>query len=217
VASSGPYQLQGVPLVAETFYAVAFRSRSPESKMRTTAILWLCAVASWAMLAAVSLAGDRDIDVQVRKERSAYEINLEFTVPATIEQTWNVLADYEHMAQIVSNIDSSRIVSRDGNRLTVAQTSHGKVGPLHVSVDGVREIMLTPFSEIRSHLVKGDLKASDFTTSLHAEGPATRVTVSGRLVAAAWVSWALSAETVAAQTRRQYQELRNEILRRKAH
>jgi hypothetical protein len=128
-----------------------------------------------------------------------------------------VLADYEHMAQIVSSIVSSRIVSRDGNRLTVEQTSRGNVGPIHVSVDGIREIVLTPFTEIRSHLIKGDLKASDFTTNLHAEGPVTRVTGHGKLVAAAWAAWALGAEKVEAQTRRQYQELRNEILRRKIH
>jgi hypothetical protein len=183
--------------------------------MRSAAILWLCAVAALTMPALASQSGDQDIDVHVRKEHAAFDISFEFTVPATIEQTWNVFADYEHMAQILSNMDSSRIVSRDGNRLTVAQTSHGKVGPVHISVDGIREIVLTPFSEIRSHLVKGDLKASDFTTSLHADGAVTRVTVKGKLVAAAWVAWALSAETVAAQTRRQYQELRNEVLRRK--
>ena len=153
----------------------------------------------------------------MRKQHAAFEITFEFTVPATVEQTWNVLADYEHMANIVSNIDSSRIVSRDGNRITVAQTSHGNVGPIHVSVDGMREIVLTPYSEIRSHLVKGDLKASDFTTKLHDEGAVTRVTGQGKLVAAAWVSWAIGAETVEAQTRRQYQELRNEILKRKGH
>ncbi len=99
-------------------------------------MLALAAALAWTAVAEASRASDEDIDVQVRKERSAYEVNLEFTVPATIEQTWNVLADYEHMAQILSSMDSSRIVSRDGNRLTVAQTSHGKVGPLHVSVDG---------------------------------------------------------------------------------
>jgi hypothetical protein len=128
-----------------------------------------------------------------------------------------VLSDYDHMAQILSNMDSSRIVSRDGNRLTVAQTSHGKVGPIHVSVDGVREVTLTPMTEIRSHLVKGDLKASDFTTNLHADGSVTRVSVHGRLVTAAWVAVGLAAETVAAQTRMQYQELREEVLRRKTH
>jgi len=184
--------------------------------MRSASILWLCAVLSWTALAAPQ-AGDQDITVQVRKERSAFDINFEFTVPATIEQTWDVLADYEHMAQIVSTVVSRRIVSRDGNKITVEQTSRGNVGPIHVSVDGIREIVLTPFTEIRSHLIKGDLKASDFTTNLHAEGPVTRVTGHGKLVAAAWAAWALGAERVEAQTRRQYQELRNEILRRKGH
>lgn len=185
--------------------------------MRGAVIAWLCAVASLMAPAGAVYASDEDIAVHVRKERSAFEISFEFTVPATVEETWNVLADYEHMAQIVSSIDSSRIVDRDGNRLTVAQRSHGNFGPIHLSVDGVREIVLTPYSEIRSHLVKGDLKASDFTTSLRDEGAVTRVTGHGRIVAAAWVAWALGAETVETQTRRQYRELRTEILRRKTH
>jgi carbon monoxide dehydrogenase subunit G len=183
--------------------------------MRSGATLWLCALASWTALAA-PLTSDQDIAVEVRKEHSTFDINFEFTVPATIQQTWGVLADYEHMAQIVSSIVSSRVVSRDGNKITVAQTSRGNVGPVHVSVEGIREIVLTPFSEIRSHLVKGDLKASDFITNLHDEGAVTRVTGHGKLVTGAWVGLALGAEKVEAQTRRQYQELRNEILRRKA-
>jgi carbon monoxide dehydrogenase subunit G len=185
--------------------------------MRAAAISWLFAVAAWAGPVAVAQAGEHEIAVQVRKEHTSYEIRLEFTVPATIEQTWNVLADFEHMTQILSNMDSSRIVSRDGNRITIAQTSHGKVGFIPVSVDGLREIVLMPPTEIRSHLIKGDLKASDFTTQLHVEGAVTRVTVHGKLVVAPWVGIALSADKVAAQTRQQYQELRDEILRRKAY
>ena len=184
--------------------------------MRGVAVLVAGVALSWLTSTGALCAANDEIDVHVRKERTAYEVKLEFTVPASLEQTWNVLADYENMAEILSSMDASRIVSRDGNRLTVAQTSHGNAGPVRVSIDAVREITLTPFSEIRSHQIKGDLKASDFTTSLHAEGSHTRVIVTGRLVAAAWGSWALGAETVAAHTRRQYQELRNEILRRKA-
>jgi carbon monoxide dehydrogenase subunit G len=185
--------------------------------MRAAAVLCLFAVASWAGPAAAAQGGDQDIVVHVHKDHSTYEIDLEFTVPATIEQTWHVLSDFDHMAQILSNMDSSRIVSRDGNRITVAQTTHGKVGPIHVSVDGLREIVLKPPTEIRSHLLKGDLKASDFTTELHDEGAVTRVTVHGKLVVAAWAALALGADTVAAQTRQQYRELREEIIRRKAY
>ena len=160
--------------------------------------------------------GDQDIAVHIRKERSTFAVSVEFTVAATLEETWNVLADYDHMAQIVSTVDSSRIVSRDGNRIVVAQSSHGNVGPLHFAVDGVRQIDLTPYTEIRSHLVKGDLKASDFTTRLVDEHGVTRVSVSGTVVPSAWVAWAVGIGPIEAQTRRQYQELRNEILRRKA-
>ena len=185
--------------------------------MRIAAFFCLFAAASWAGSAAAAQGSEEDIAVHVHKEHSTYEIAFEFTVPATIEQTWNVLADFDHMAQILSNMDSSRIVSREGDRIIVAQTSHGKVGPIHVSVDGLREIVLKPPTEMRSHLLKGDLKASDFTTELHEEGAVTRVTGHGRLVVAAWAALALGADNVAAQTRQQYQELRNEILRRKAY
>ena len=157
-----------------------------------------------------------DIDVQVRKERSAYEVNLEFTVPATIEQTWSVLADYEHMAQIrvEHGLEPHREPRRqpahrraDEPRQGRPATRLGRRSPR----DHVDAVQRDPLAS----QIKGDLKASDFTTSLHAEGSVTRVTVSGRLVAAAWASWTLGAETVAAHTRRQYQELRNEILKRK--
>ncbi|HVN35548.1 MAG TPA: SRPBCC family protein [Casimicrobiaceae bacterium] len=185
--------------------------------MRAAAIPWLIAVASWAGPAlAAAQPADQDISVQVRKDHTAYEIDFEFTVAATIEQTWNVLSDFDHMAQILSNVDSSRVVSRDGNRITVAQTSHGKIGLIHVSVDGLREIDLTPPTELRSHLIRGDLRASDFVTELHGEGTVTRVSGHGKIVVAPWVGLALGAERVAAQTRQQYQELRSEILRRKA-
>jgi carbon monoxide dehydrogenase subunit G len=185
--------------------------------MRAAAVFSLLAVASWAGFAAAASSCDQDIAVNVRKEHTTFEISFEFTVAATIEQTWNVLSDFEHMAQILSNMDSSNVVSRDGNRIMVAQTSHGKIGPIHVSVDGLREIVLNPPTEIHSHLVKGDLRASDFTTTLYAEGALTRVAVQGKLVVAPWVGLALSADKVAAQTRQQYQELRDEILRRKAY
>jgi len=178
----------------------------------------LCAI---ALLVAQTPAlaaptGEHDITVRVHKDRFTFAISCEFTVPATVEETWNVLADYEHMAEFVSTIDSVQIVSRDGNRLEVAQQSHGDVGPIHISVDGLREIELTPHREIRSHLVKGDLKAADFTTRLVDGGGVTRVIVDGKLAPAAWIAWAISAATLEKETRRQYQDLRNEILRRKA-
>ena len=80
----------------------------------------------------------------------------------------------------------------------------------------MRQVELMPKKEIRSHLVKGDLKSSDFTTRLAEEGGVTKVTVTGKFVTAGLASAAVTVEGVQTQTQRQYQELRDEVLRRKA-
>jgi len=89
--------------------------------MRGAAILCFCAAGFVAPIDVDAAGSDHDIVVHVQKDHTAYEIRLEFTIAAPLEQTWNVLSDYDHMADILSNMDSSRIVSREGNRLTVAQ------------------------------------------------------------------------------------------------
>ena len=126
-----------------------------------------------------------------------------------------MLTDFDHMATILSNVDQSHIVSREGNRLEVNQKAHGNAGPLKISTDSVRQIELTPKREIKSHLLKGDLKSSDFTTRLAPEGELIRVSVAGKFATGLLAGAALSPEAVQQQTQRQYQELREEILRRK--
>jgi hypothetical protein len=111
-----------------------------------------------------------------------------------------VLTDFDHMAQILSSVEWSEGVPQGG-----------VISPL------LRQMELTPKREIRSHLLKGDLKASDFSTRISEEGSASRITVRGKFVAGGLAASALTVEAVEAQTKRNYQELRDEILRRKSN
>jgi len=158
-----------------------------------------------------------DIAVHAEKDGNAWAVSAELTVAASADEVWAVLTDFEHMAQILSNVDASQIANRDGNKFEVVQKSHASVGLLKVSLDSVRQVDLSPKQEIRSHLVKGDLKSSDFTTRIAEEGGVSRITVHGKFVAAGLSGAAINSETVETQTRRQYQELRDEILRRKSN
>jgi hypothetical protein len=81
----------------------------------------------------------------------------------------------------------------------------------------VRQVELSPKQEIRSHLLKGDLKSSDFTTRIAEDGGVIKITVHGKFVAGGLSASAITPELVESQTRRQYEELREEILRRKAN
>jgi carbon monoxide dehydrogenase subunit G len=160
----------------------------------------------------------RDVVVHATKDGATFTVEAEFTVAASLDEVWEVITDFDRMAQIVTSVDSSRIVSRDGNVIQVAQKSHASAGLVRLSTESLREVQLTPNREMHSRLLKGDLKSSEFTTRINDEGGGvTKLTVQGKFVAGALSGGVITAETVEAQTRRQYQELRDEILRRKAN
>lgn len=159
----------------------------------------------------------RDDTVHVEKDGATFVVEANWSVAASADEVWGVLTDFDHMAQILSSVDASRVLNRDGNRFDVVQTSHGNVGPLHISTESVRRVELTPKREIRSQLLKGDVQASDFRTSIVEEGGVSRISVRGQIVAGALAATAIPVELVEAQTRRTYQELRDEILRRNAN
>jgi len=182
----------------------------------------LSCIAAVALLAATALAcaappPASDIAVHVERDGATFLVAAEFSVAASVDQVWDVLADFDRMAQILSSVDASRITNREGNRFEVVQKSHGSAGPIRISQDSVRQVELTPKREIRSHLLKGDLKASDFTTSIGDESGVSKITVRGKFVVGGMAGSVLTVEAVEAQTRRNYQELREEILRRKSN
>ena len=55
---------------------------------------------------------------------------------ASPSPTARTATDYDHMAEMLSSIDDSRIVKREGSQLEVAQTSHLGFGPLRLSLKG---------------------------------------------------------------------------------
>lgn len=181
----------------------------------------LSCIAAAALLTASALAysappAASDIAVHVERDGATFSVSAEFSVAASVDEVWDVLADFDRMAQILSSVDASRITNREGNRFEVVQKSHGNAGPIRISQDSVRQVELIPKREIRSHLLKGDLKASDFTTSIGEESGVSKITVRGKFVVGGMAGSVLNVEAVEAQTRRNYQELREEILRRKS-
>jgi carbon monoxide dehydrogenase subunit G len=168
-----------------------------------------------AAQAQTSGGNGNDITVQVTRDGNAFAVTGEWVVAASVDEVWDVLTDYEHMTTFLTSVDQSHVTTREGNRLELSQKSHGTMGPIRLSADSLRQVELTPKREIRTHLLKGDLKSSDFTTRIAPQGDSTRVSVSGKFVTGLLAGSAITPEAVQAQTQLQYQELREEILRRK--
>ena len=157
----------------------------------------------------------RDIAVTIRRDADAIDVDVDLRVEATPQQVWDVLTDYGHMAEFVSNVAMSRVVRRAEEKLEVAQTSRLTFGPFEFTFDNVREIEFVPLREIRSKVVSGDMKASAFTTRLAAEGGETRITNRGRFIPGRWIPPLIGTAVLEAETRKQFAEFRAEILRRK--
>jgi len=89
-------------------------------------------------------------------------------------------------------------------------------GPISVAFETVREVELVPYREIRSRLISGDMKSSEFTTRISSEGSRTRVVNQGQYLPKIWVPPVVGPAFIEAETRKQFGELRTEVLRRKA-
>jgi hypothetical protein len=167
-------------------------------------------------LAGLQAAVDEDIQVHVKKDGPEVAVEVDCPVNASVTVAWEVLTDYDHMSDFLSNIQSSSVQARDGHTLQVYQKGKATRGPLSISFENLREVVLVPFQEIRSRLISGDMKASAFTTRVFDDGGIIHIINSGRYTPKLWVPPIIGPALIEAETRKHFGELRAEILRRNA-
>ena len=172
--------------------------------------LLLCAPATFA-------APADPIQVNVQRRGAIVVVDVQTEVPADMATAWAVLTDYEHMADFISNLKTSVVLTRQGNQLEVQQSGQAKKGPLTFSFETTRAVELIADREIRSHLIKGDFKSYDFKTTLVDNGSGVTIVNHGEYWPNVWVPPVVGPAMIESETRKQYGEIRAEILRRVAH
>ena len=165
---------------------------------------------------AASIGPPDDIAVTVHKEGDAVLVSVDCPVRAPRAIAWSVLTDYDHMAGYVTNLKVSEVRARTGDTLQVYQSGRAQRGLISVSFENVREIQLVPQDEIRSRMLSGTLKSSDFTTRIVDDGNELHILNSGRFIPNVWVPPLIGPAVIEAETRKQFEEIRAEILRRSA-
>ena len=182
--------------------------------MRSYLAILAILVASALPVVAPASTDDQDIVVRVQKDGADVTVDVDCPVQTSIAVAWEVLTDYDHMAQFISNLQYSAIQSRENDKLQIYQKVAAKRGLLSLAFETVREVQLVPYREIRSRLVSGDLKASEFTTRIRYDGAMVHVVNSGRYTPRVWVPPLIGVALIEAETRKQFGEIRAEILRR---
>ena len=183
---------------------------------RTLPVLALAGALLVAAASAGAAGDNADIAVHVEKDGGTIRVRVDCPVRAPAAVAWDVLTDYDNMAKFVSNLTQSSVRMRMGDRVQVQQKGKASRGPLSIAFENVREIELVPRTEIRSRIVSGDTMPAEFVTRIEERGGEVHVMHTGHYTPSMWVPPGIGPALIEAETRKQYGEIRAEIVRRAA-
>jgi len=170
------------------------------------------------VVAAPACAASDGADIQVRVTRDGDTIIVVVDCPvhASAAQVWEVLTDFDHMTRFLSHLELSRAEDRGPLRLRVYQKGSTTSGFVRFAFENVRDVELTPIRYIRSRFIGGDLNASEYETEIEEGTVGVRIINRGRYVPGMFVPPLVGPVVIAAETRKQFVQIRDEILRRKS-
>ncbi len=183
--------------------------------MKKTSFLLLVWSALFMATALADPRQDKDIEVKVKIAGENVIVDLTLVVPATRQEVWAVLTDFEHMADFVSNLKESKVVSVSGDTLKIFQRGSAMYGPISFPFESTREIRLTPFDKIQSHMISGNMRKMEGTTQLVDEGGQTRIIYHTDTIQEVWIPPVAGKIFIEHEIREQFHEMRNEIIKRK--
>lgn len=177
----------------------------------------LCGLLGLGLGLPVRAAGESESPIRVRAQQQgdAWTVEAEFTVPAPPARVWAVLTDFDRMETFVPNLESSRVVQRQQNRLVVEQKGRVKYGPLGFSFESVRAVELFPMREVHARSLSGSMKRMESVARILPEGELTRVRYHAAWESSDWWGQFVDEDHVRGEITRQFEAMRLEMLRRK--
>ncbi|MES2297457.1 MAG: SRPBCC family protein [Pseudomonadota bacterium] len=163
-------------------------------------LLLACATPVVAQASALEVSVKR-VDVD---DAHVFDVAASGTVQAAPAAVWKVLTAYERMPQFVPDMQSAKVLSRNGSEVIVEQFGVARFLFLSRDIHLVVRINETPMSAIDIGLVSGDMKLYHCRWELTPmpETGGTRISYSGRLVPKFYVPGMLGASVVRSDVQR---------------
>jgi hypothetical protein len=177
---------------------------------------WAAAVLLGCAVGPSVLAADRERDMDVNVQIVGEEIRTAVTlfVRAPQQRVWDVVTDYERAPEFMKDVQSSRILSRAGDRLRLEQKDQVRFGPFTFPVESVREVREVEPTRTESHLVSGSMKKYDSVMELVPENGGTKIVYRSVTIPDSSLARLAGESTAKRITEERFKQLRAEILRR---
>lgn len=173
-----------------------------------------------ALLATLSLtwqtlviAADARDSVRAWRDEDAVIVQAEAQLDASLETAWRVLTDYEHYAEFIPDLKSSRVLARSGNTAIVEQKGEAGFFFYHFPLEVTFSVTEIPGNTVSSRAISGTFREMIGTYVLTETRAGVRLVYTGRLVPSFTLPPLVGVPAVRSAVERQFLALAREIRR----
>lgn len=167
----------------------------------------------------VSPAIAQQAKVEARGEGESIHVTASAEIEADPRTVWNVITDYDHLAEFIPYVRSSRVVLRDGDRVVVEQSGEFTFLFFRQRVQTKLNVVESPPQRVTARAIggSGNLREMEGSYSIETLAAGTvRLSYSGRLVPDFAVPPLIGRMVVRNVFANQFNAMVGEILRRDA-
>jgi ribosome-associated toxin RatA of RatAB toxin-antitoxin module len=136
----------------------------------------LVCLSLWLPLAAAQ--DPPQLDVQAERNGDLIDVRAHAVVRAPLSIVWATLTDYERLPEFIPGLETSRVIGRDGHRITVAQTGEARFLFLSLPITVTLESTEYPPHVVEVRRIAGSLR--------HLHGRYEAITLSTHQVRLRW-------------------------------
>jgi ribosome-associated toxin RatA of RatAB toxin-antitoxin module len=132
------------------------------------------------LLATPPLGRAADISVHTTRHVDTFEVEAVADIEADVADAWQVLTDYDRLAQFIPGMQESRVVSRNGSSVVVEQRGEARMLFFTLPMQVRLAIEEHPYDWIASRAISGNFKDVQGEYHLEALGAKVRLRYAGR-------------------------------------
>ena len=123
-----------------------------------------------------------EVVVNVTRSGDALEVEASAEFDGNIRRTWQVLTDYDRLADFIPDLQASRVISREGNRLEVEQKGQARLLFVGFPIELRLAITEYPYERLVSRAIAGNFREMVSTYRLEAGQGRVLLRYTGRMV-----------------------------------
>jgi len=153
-------------------------------------------------------------DVHVERRHGVFQVHVDTPVAVDAQTAWQVLTDYNRLAEFVPDMRMSRIISAPGEPLLLEQKGGAGFLLFKVSIEVVLQVDEIPPERLKFHAVSGNMKRMRGEWRISRADRAVRLSYEAELEPDFWVPPVIGAALMRRDIGKQIDGVVQEMLKR---